>query len=242
MDKRFFVEKRKYNIGEIITIEGEEHKHLSLVLRLKVGDTIDCLPNDNTIVVCNITSINKNKTQASVIEIINQPNSVDNVDVFVGNLKGDKNEFLIQKLSELGVNKITFFESKFVTAKLVKDKSARNEKIALTSAKQCKRNKAIEIGTDLKFKDLLKVLCGYDKVLVAYENEKTISLNNIELKSSQKIAVVIGSEGGFAREEIDEFINNGYCSISLGERILKAETAGVVFTSLVMFKLGELGK
>ena len=89
---------------------------------------------------------------------------------------------------------------------------------------------------------MLKVLCGYDKVLVAYENEKTISLNNIELKSSQKIAVVIGSEGGFAREEIDEFINNGYCSISLGERILKAETAGVVFTSLVMFKLGELGK
>lgn len=242
MDKRFFVEEKDYKIGDEVVIEGEENKHLALVLRLKVNDVIDCLPNNNNVLICQILSISKNKTIAIVKDIIYAPNSLNNVDVFVGNLKGDKNEFLIQKLSELGVNKITFFESKFVTAKIVKDKSERNEKIALTSAKQCKRNKAIEIGKGIIFKSLIQELQGYDKVLVAYENEKTTSLNSIEISRNEKIAIVVGSEGGFAEEEIEVFKSNNFSSISLGKRILKAETAGVVFTSLVMFKLGELGK
>ena len=77
----------------------------------------------------------------------------------------------------------------------------------------------------------------FDQVILANETENTAPLSEIK---GDKVAIIVGSEGGFAKEEIDEFVKNGAISITLGKRILRTETASVVLSALVLDRLGEL--
>jgi len=91
----------------------------------------------------------------------------------------------------------------------------------------------------LSFNGLIEKLCDYDLIVFANECEKDEVLNSFKVKESKKIAIIVGSEGGFSEEEINLIKNANGDSISLGKRILRAETAAIALTAVIMYLSGE---
>ena len=125
--------------------------------------------------------------------------------------------------------------------KTASKKIERWQKIAEVAAKQSMRDIIPEIGNIVKLKDITKQ--DYDVVLVAYENEEKNMLKQ-ELKKLQgkdryKIALVIGPEGGISEKEIEILKNMGTSFVSLGKRILRTETAGIVMSGNIMYELED---
>lgn len=239
--KRFYFELENKN-GDVIFLEKEELFHLKKVLRLKKDEEVVCFCGDGKDYICKIEKIDSEKALLKVKEVLESNTaSKTNLTVFQGSLKLDKFEFIIQKLAELGVKKIVPFESVFSVAKIKQEKIERFKKIAISALKQCKRADFMQIENKLYFNEMLKVLPQFDKVIFAYENENENFIKNLKLEKHQNIAIIIGSEGGFSLKEAESLKNfKNLETVSLGKRVLRAETATIVFSSLIMFLLGEI--
>lgn len=236
MARRFIIDK-KIEKDEMFEIVGEEAKHI-FVLRNNIGDIIEV--NDKK---CEILDISKQAIKCKVIdsaEIRGVPKV--KITLFQALLKSDKMEYVIQKAVELGVSKIIPFNSKNVVVKLEeKDQTKkvdRYNKISKEASKQCGRSDIVEVEKIIDFNDILDKIKNYKKCIVAYENE-TNSLKELIRKSNglDEVAIIIGAEGGFDKKEIDTLIENGCLSISLGDRILRAETASLNLISILMYEL-----
>ena len=155
--------------------------------------------------------------------------------------KGDKADLIVQKAVELGVQNIVFFNSDYVSEK--KFNIDRLHKINVEACKQCGRSRLSKIYGLYTFDQMLQKLQGFDKVLVCYENEKINDIKN-ELKyfNGDNLAIIIGSEGGFSEREIDKCQSNGAVSVTLGNRIMRCETASIVVCGIAMYELGEMSR
>ena len=237
MARRFFVDT-EIVIGNDFEIIGEEAKHI-MILRHNIGEEI--VVNDK---ICEIKSINKQKIVCRPIKQMEELGIPDvKITLYQALLKSDKMEFVIQKAVELGVSKIVPFISKNVVVKLDdKDKVKKNErfnKISVEATKQCGRSDIVKVEQVHKFDEVINELNKYEKSFLAYESEtsklKDAIRENLDIK---EIAIVIGAEGGFELSEVDKFVNEGKCiSVSLGDRILRAETASLNLLSILMYEL-----
>ena len=239
MEKRFLIQEQDiYN--NTITIKGDEHNHLANVLRVRVGQTIECFFNGSDIYECQVEQITKQSTTATIIQTRpNLANPQHKVTLFQGLPKSDKLELIAQKCAELGLSEIIPFTSQHTIAKPNDNKTDRLNKITISASKQCGTTAVLQVSSTITFKAMLDRLKQYDVVIFANEKEQTTPLTNI-LHGKQNIAIVVGSEGGFSVQEIEDIIAQGAVSITLGKRILRTETASIVLTSLVMYNLGEL--
>ncbi len=236
--KRFFSNSKIENNGFVV-LENEEHNHLKNVLRFKIKDKVIVVCNDNFDYVCEIEEINKNNSVLKVIEKQeNKHNPKINVSVFQALVKNDNMNLIVQKLTELGVTKLIPFESTFSTSKIKEAKTDKWQKISNQSLKQCKRSLCMQVENPVKFSNILPMLKNYDCIIFANECEKTTSIKNINEKANN-IALIVGSEGGFSEEEIKQLLNYDAISVTLGNRILRAETASIALTSVTMYKFGE---
>ena len=239
MEKRFFVTKENIYDDEII-LRDEEHNHLSKVLRLSVGDTVECFEDGGDLLNCEIQTITKQQTVLKLVSSTpSTANPKENVTLYQGLTKGEKLEWIIQKTSEIGIKEIKTFTSNFTIAKPNDNKLQRFDKIAVSAAKQCGRTSILKLSPTIAFKQMLTELKEYDLVIFANETEDKLGLQNL-VKKGLKIAIVVGAEGGFSKQEIEDIKSMGARSISLGSRILRAETAAIVLSSLVLYNLGEL--
>ena len=118
----------------------------------------------------------------------------------------------------------------------VKDKM---QEISNQSIKQCKRSIPMNVSDVMVFDEMVKSLSKYDIVIFANECEKTASLKEIDISKNDNVAIIIGSEGGFSEKEIAKIVKANGKSVSLGKRILRAETAAIALTSVIMCKVGE---
>lgn len=236
MARRFIIEKDLKN-NENFEITGDEAKHI-FVLRHNVGEIIQV--NDK---MCEILSIGKANIECKVIEdakIRGVPEL--KITLYQAMLKADKMEYVIQKAVELGVSRIVPFNSKNVIVKLDdKDKTKRIErfnKISLEASKQCGRSDVVKVDNFCSFNELLNEVSNYEKCVIAYENE-TVKLKDFlrENKDIKEIAIIIGAEGGFDESEVKDLIEKGCSSVSLGDRILRAETASLNLISILMYEL-----
>ncbi len=240
MEKRFFVTPQDFE-GDNIVLSGEEHNHLSRVLRLPVGAKVECFCDGDKIYVCEITSITKANTALKIIYSFTCiANPTEKVTLFQALPKGEKLELIIQKVSEIGISEIITFTSNFTIAKPNDNRLARLEKITISAAKQCGRTALVKLSPCITFKQMLNRLKDYDLIIFANETEDNIGLQNL-VKKGLKIALIVGSEGGFSADEIEQIKEVGARSISLGKRILRAETAAIALSACVMYELGELG-
>lgn len=247
MEKRFFIEKTDLVGGEIV-LKDDEHMHLSKVLRLRVGDTVECFYDGGEILKCEITLITKNYSNLKVVDEVEcSSNPVTNITLFQGLPKLDKLELISQKLTEIGITKIIPFSSTFCVAKENLNKIDRLKKIIVSACKQCGRTQLTKVENPIKFKQMLENLKEYDLVVFANETQKQFSLHQAlsEVKSKlgkiKNVAFVVGSEGGFSVEEIESLISlDNVKSISLGPRILRTETASITLGSLLAYELGEI--
>lgn len=237
---KFFVEDNQIENNEI-KIMDDDLKHISNVLRMRIGEEI-LITNKNTAETykCSIKEINKNEAVCTIIE--KEENDTEpsiKVDIFQGIPKSDKMETIIQKSVELGVSKIFPVSMKNCVAKIKDDikKQERWQKISEAAAKQSKRNiiPSIEKSVDIKY--LCSKINEYDLVLVAYENEDKKTIKDI-LKNNkvEKIAIVVGPEGGLTEKEVEELIKCGAKAVSLGKRILRTETAPIAMISMIMYE------
>lgn len=244
MARRFIVENDNINNidDNTITIEGKEVKHIQ-VLRHNIGDEIIINDKIYSIIKMGREDITlKYKKEAPLIGI---PKT--NVVLYIALLKNDKLDFVIQKAVEIGVKKIVPFISSNTIVKLdEKGKIKRQEKlqkIADEACKQCGRMDTVEVENITSFDNMCKRLSENNTVLFAYE-ASTISLkeklNDIKKREYTNIGIIVGAEGGFTTKEAKELenIDNVEC-VSLGSRILRAETAALNLLSIVLFEMEE---
>ena len=242
MDKRFFitlnnfVDSQKDNfvpqVESKLVLDGEEHNHFARVLRGRVGDIVECFFDGSDIFVCQVDEILKNQTLMHVLSINKcLSNPTLDVTLFQGLPKLDKLELITQKCCEIGVNSIIPFTSSYTIAKDSSGKISRLDKIIISSCKQCQRSKLLKISNAIKFDEMCSRLKNYDLVIFANEKERSERLATLLLSSkATKIAYIVGSEGGFSDDEIEK-LSKISKSITLGERILRTETAAIAIAS-----------
>lgn len=237
--KRFFVDQQLNN-NTTVAIEGVEHNHIKNVMRMNVNDEIILVCGDEFDYYARIIEISKGKTLARIVDKLTNPyNSTANVTVFQALVKTDNMSLIVQKLTELGVREFQPFESDFITSKDKFGKVHKLQEISNQSVKQCKRSIPMKVLDVISFKQVIESLKAFDKIIFANECERNYNLSEINLSSKEKIAIIIGSEGGFSQNEIEKLISIGAKSVTLGKRILRAETASIALTSVVMYQIGE---
>ncbi len=233
--RRFFVEE----IKEPLVMEGEEFRHAVSVLRIKENEEILVCDNSGYEYLSKIEKINKKDFEISILEKReNNAEANEEVTLIAGYLKGDKTELVVQKAVELGVKKIVVFSSKFSSSYINDNKLQRLNKVSIEAAKQCGRAVAPKVVYKEDLKSALE--CGKNSKnrLFACEFADKNEVDFNALKGST--AIVVGSEGGFSKEEFELSREMGYKTVFLGKRILRAETASIALVSIIMHSLGEL--
>lgn len=229
---RFFVTKD--NISDnIITISGKDAFHIARSLRMAVEDTLTICDENGTEYFSKLTRIRDDECLAEIIsESEGSTESPVDITLYMAYPKGDKLETVVQKSVELGVSGIIPFESSRCIKRPAAEKldkiTDRLSKIAEEAAKQCGRSKLPQVSKMLKFPEVISKIPNYDLALFCYEGEGAASLKatlNGYGKKSGKIAVIIGSEGGFSKEEAETITSAGAKCVNLGPRILRCETA-----------------
>ncbi|CEP79493.1 16S rRNA (uracil(1498)-N(3))-methyltransferase [Paraclostridium sordellii] len=245
---RFFVEKKNVNLeNNTCIIEGEDVKHISKVLRCRVGEELEICDNDNNEYICEITNIDKSEVQLNIIDKVDIKRESDlKIKVYQGLPKGPKMEIILQKLTEVGVDEIILVQTKRTVVK-VEDKKEdkkieRWERIIYEAAKQSKRGKIPKLKGILSFKEALSDMYKNDLNIAPYENERTKSIKQaIKGQDINNIGIFVGPEGGFEDTEIKAIEDIGGQAVSLGPRILRTETASLVASSIVLYELSDLG-
>lgn len=233
--RRFFTE----HVGKEAILSGDEYSHAKNVLRLKEGDEVLLLDGSGKEYDAIINKVTKGEMLCTVVsERVSDKECKTKIRLLVGALKGDKTELVVQKATELGVAEIAVFSSRFCSAYMNENKTERLRKVAREAAKQCLRATVPTVEYFEKFEDTLDSCSGFENKLFACEFAQTSDRNLHELRGS--CALVVGSEGGFSQEEFDLGKQKGFAGITLGKRILRAETAAIVFCGVVAFALGEL--
>lgn len=243
----FFVDDSNRQ-GDYYYISGSDHNHIRNVLRMKKGEQF--LVSDGGMSnLCEIEDIDENTVVVRIIEE-NFKNAELPVKLYLfqGLPKSDKMELIIQKAVELGVYEIIPVEMKRCVVKLddkrKKSKQTRWQAIAESAAKQSKRNIIPKVNEPLKYKEAIKLAQELDLFLVPYENERGMTATKEALsliKKDMSVGILIGSEGGFEREEIALAEEIGGKTISLGERILRTETAAITALGMCMLHIELLG-
>ena len=221
-----------------IRITGNDARHIGRSLRMKTGEkvTLCCNGIDYN---CTIATISDDEVQLDLVEAIpcaSEP-SVE-VTLFQAVPKLDKLEYIIQKSVELGVNRIVpFISRRCVSRPDEKDfskKLVRLNKISEEASKQSGRGIIPEVMPIINYKKALEEMSQLDKVIVLYE-EGGKNFSEVDLNGVKRIGIVIGSEGGFDKEEVELALNQGAESVWLGKRILRCETAPITALSILMF-------
>lgn len=245
---RFFVDKSNINLeNNTCIIDGEDVKHISKVLRCKIGEKLEICDKDNSEYICEITDINKDQVDLNIIEKKEIKRESDlKVKLYQGLPKSTKMELILQKLTEVGVDEIVLVSTKRSVVKVDDKKEGKKierwERIMYEAAKQSKRGKIPKLRGILSFNEALEDMKNNDMNICPYENERTVSIKNaIKDADINTIGIFVGPEGGFEEEEIKSIQDIDSKVVSLGPRILRTETASVVASSIVLYELSDLG-
>lgn len=234
--RRFFVKE----VSPVTEICGDEFKHATQVLRITVGESVILLDNTGCEYFGVVDSVSKKSFTVKITDKkLSDKECQTSVTLICGYLKGDKTEYAVQKAVELGVKKIVVFSSEFSSAYMNDNKLERLNRVSIESAKQCGRAVYPEVIYASDFKSALSYGGECQNKIFACEFADKNAIDFTSLCGST--AIVIGSEGGFSKQEAALAQECGYKTLWLGKRILRADTACVAVTALVMNALGELG-
>lgn len=226
-----------------VKIYGDDYNHIKKVLRIAEDEKIEVVVLGE-LYIGNIEICDKYISVYNLEKISENTESKIKIHLLQCLAKGEKMDLIVQKAVELGVYDITLVNSKRCIVKIDEKKEnkkiERLQKISYEASKQSKRLIVPKINELIQIKDIINFV-GDNYLLVAYEEDKNISLRDVIIKiktenSGKDIFILIGSEGGFEREEVEFLINNGAFSIGLGARILRTETAGINLLSILQYE------
>ena len=231
-------------MGGMAIMTGRDAEHVR-VLRLRPGEDMIICDGKGTDYKCRLVKADREQVEAEVIEVVPCPaEPTVQVTVLCGLPKGDRTDYIIQKCVEAGASEIMFFQSDRCVAKPDKPekKLERWQRIAEEAAKQSGRGVIPQVSWAGDYADALNVANQKELGLFMYETGEREALNAVlEANSDVKTAAIVtGPEGGFAPFEADLARIVGLHICSMGERILRCETAPVVAVSALMYATGNL--
>ena len=225
-------------------LSKEEAAHALRVLRLKDGSPIEALDgHDAWKAVLHVTD---DGAYAELLEKMTSTEAPVDVALFMGIPKGEKLELIAQKLTELGATRVVPVRMERCVAKIeTKDaekKLARLRKIASEAMKQCGRTEEMAIDEPVSVAEAAKRISDYELGLMLWEEARGYRLTDAhaETPDARSIACIVGPEGGISAREAEVFTGAGAKSVTLGPRILRAETAAVAGCAVIMNLWGDL--
>ena len=243
---KFFVNENQIDPINIRIID-KDVKHIRDVLRLKLNSSI-VISSNSINYFCEIIQIDKNEIISKIISKVEGTNEPKiDISLYQGLSKGSKMDFILQKCTEIGVKEfypVATYRSIVKINELKKEqgKLDRWNLITEEAAKQCKRDYIPKVKNVLNFDDMIKFLESEENIIVPYENEDGLTIGKaLEEITGNKIHLIIGPEGGFEDDEIEKLKAIGAKIVTLGNRILRTETAGIVSSTIILYELGNLG-
>ena len=236
--RRFFVRPEAVSADGLITVSGTEAEHMTRVLRMKEGYKAVILTGDGCERLSTVVRVTRGEVLLREESVTRADRRSVSLTLFAGNLKNGNLDLVVRKAVELGVDRIVPFVSARTDEK--KFNRERAERIALEAAKQCGALFLSEVEEQISFKEVLDRVKNYDKTWFCYENETRSPLAKIAREEGRSFALIVGSEGGFTDDEAAAAVAAGAKSVTLGRRILRAETADIVASAFALGALGEL--
>jgi 16S rRNA (uracil1498-N3)-methyltransferase len=228
---------------EFHIVDKEDIKHIAKVLRMKPGDPIEICDNEHEY-LCEITSI-----EETIVCRIIEKNDIDRespleIILFQGLPKKDKMEWIVQKTVELGVSAIIPVNTRRTIKKVKKEDTIdRWNKIALSAAMQSKRIRIPKVSSPLEISEVIDVYGdGIDVLIVPYESEEHLGIREVldAFDNLKRVGIFIGPEGGLAPEDLEDLSSEKTQIVTLGKRILRAETAAIITTGIIQFYRGDM--
>ena len=226
----------------IAALTGEHAAHLGRVLRAQIGQEFDIACGD-AVRRGKIVSISDDRVEFALGDAVAAPDGAD-LTLVLAVYKFDRMEWAIEKCTEIGVARIIPVIARRTDAHLAAAAAKRHERwgrIAKQAAEQSRRIGPPEISAPIKLKELSNaggVAAGVLRVVLA-ESEITTSLRDVLSPSTNEAVLAIGPEGGWADDELAWFRDSGWPAASLGQTILRAETAAIVAVALAMDSLRQ---
>lgn len=224
---------------ENIVLTGSDAHHIGRSLRMRPGEpvTVCCCGTDYNCTIARITE------DAVYLDLVEKHRCAAEPDIeltlFQAVPKLDKLEYIIQKSVELGVARIVpVLTRRCISRPDEKDfakKLARLNKIAEEAAKQSGRGIIPEVTPIVSYKRALEMMKELDRTILLYEEEGGCSFGEVPMDGVRTAGLVIGSEGGFDKEEAQAAVDAGAVQVWLGKRILRCETAPITALSILMF-------
>lgn len=247
--RRFFIDQIPGRPGPF-EITGAEAKHIARVLRMGPGECFILFDRKGTRFEAVIQEVSRRHVLVRLQKPLPAPApSPLHLTLCQALLKSQHMDFIIEKSSELGVDRILPYVSERTVVRVEGDRAGsklrRWKEIARSAAKQSDRALPAELGPICSFSELLAVLSQEPALkILLWEQEGIRSLKSFlrSLSPEPKVAALVGPEGGFSRHEVKEAGEAGFVSVSLGDRILRAETAAISLVTILQYEWGDLGK
>ncbi|MFZ3064250.1 MAG: RsmE family RNA methyltransferase [Nitrospirota bacterium] len=245
----FFIDSKNI-VDNQVAISDTALKHITKALRLGKGDRIWLGDERKKRYLIELTEVDYKKATGRILET-KEVSDAPAVEVILlqSVLKGEKMDILIQKAAELGVSKVIPVITERTIVKFsesrIPSKEKRWQSIAREASQQSGRWDVPEIAPITDFKYIFEKIGKVDLGLILWENEcenrlKTV-LRRYKSDSVKRISAFIGPEGGFAEKEIELARENGFISVSMGDLILRAETAAIIIMGIIQYEFNNIG-
>ena len=246
---RFFVETESITANQA-TIQGNTARQISKVLRLRKGEAIILMDKSGMEYTVKLSSVSDNHCEGIITQVAEgmaEPRVT--ISLFQSILKADKFDTVLQKGTELGVsNFVPLYSERTIPRspdKLYESRFLRWNKIISEASEQCGRSKIPRLERPMNISEAVSNATGL--VILAWENMKSTSLGQIlkdnnDLINREGVSILIGPEGGVSNQEVEDAESQGATIISLGNRLLRSDTAGIALAAVLMYELGDFGK
>jgi len=239
--RRFFAPPSAFNFGKrTVTLASDEARHLREVLRLKPGDEVQVFDGEGKEFRAAVSQARREFAELEIRDEIEamRPESPLELTLAVALLKGEKFDLVVQKGTELGVNQFVPLITRYADIRLRDEadgakRVARWQRIALEAAKQSGRAVVPQVTMPVPFESVIR-----DNSCLLFSERDGQSLDTDS--KLQSVTAIIGSEGGWSDEELDQARTSGVPIVTLGGRILRAETAAIATAALLQHRYGDL--
>lgn len=241
--RRFFIDPEQIT-GDTAILTGRESRHLTMVLRLQPGSRVQLFDGTGREYLAEIIKLDRGNATLAILEtkIEEQPHGPA---LYLGQalLKSQKMDLIIQKATELGVAGLLPVNTRFCVQDDISENRVRRwQRIAREACKQCNRPRPLQIAPPASYADLIAESGRFILKLLFWEQETMTRLGSILPPANQAgpVLVLVGPEGGFSNDEVELAQKTGFQTVTLGRRILRAETASLAATSIVQHLMGNL--
>jgi 16S rRNA (uracil1498-N3)-methyltransferase len=239
MSERFYTET-PLRAGGVVTLDDTETRHLVQVLRHRPGDEVVVFDGRGSEADARIESASKRGAALRVLAVrTTESDGPSRLTIATAVPKGDRFRWLVEKATELGVDRLVPLSTERSVVDPRDAKLDRMRQTVVAACKQCRRNRLLEISSTATLSEFLAEPHAGGALAVAHPGGRATSswLDSVPLGRS--LSVLIGPEGGLTNDEVERAVNAGAEKIALGTHILRIETAVIAVAAIAMLRPGS---